>query len=65
MPEYIVAQNGAVEWFVLRHIGEIYYIIATCVSRDYAQQIVDALNPQPEERLGWDDLGHIAAQRGR
>lgn len=65
MQEYIVAQDGANEFLVLRQIGEIYYVIARSGSRDYAEQIVKALNPVPEERLHWNDLEQIARERGR
>lgn len=65
MQEYIVAQNGGTEFQVLRQVGEIYLVIAKCVNRDYAQQIVDALNPVPEQRLAWSDLEQVAYERGR
>lgn len=56
MQEYIVAQNGATEYLVLRLIGEIYHVIAKSGSREYAEQIVAAMNPEPERRLGYADL---------
>lgn len=55
MNEYIVAQNGATEFLVLRRIGEIYHVIAHSGNRDYAEQIVAALAPPVEVRRGWDD----------
>ena len=65
MQEYIVAQNGGTEFQVLRKIGEIYLVIATCPNRDYAQQIAEALNPVPEIRTTWSELEQLAAERGR
>lgn len=65
MQEYIVAQNGGTQFQVLRKNGEIYLVIATCDNRMYAEQIAEALNPVPEQRLVWSDLEQIAAQRGR
>jgi hypothetical protein len=65
MQEYIVVQDGPTDFTVCRHVGDIWYTIASCRSRDYAEQIVEALNPVPEQRLGWDDLESIAQNRGR
>lgn len=65
MKEYIIAQHGGTEFYVLRLIGEVYHVIGTAVNREYAQQIVDALNPVEEKRLGWSDLERVAAERGR
>lgn len=53
--EYIVAQNGATEFLVLRLIGEIYHVIARSGNRDYAEQIVAALTGPVEVRMGWND----------
>lgn len=65
MQEYIVVQDGPTGFTVCRNVGDIWHTIASCRSRDYAEQIVEALNPVPEERLAWSDLEQIAAQRGR
>lgn len=64
MQEYIVAQNGGTQFHVLRKIDDIYHVIATCGNRGHAEQIAEALNPVPEQRLAWSDLEQIAAQRG-
>lgn len=65
MVEYIVAQNGSSEFLVLRLIGEIYHVIARSGNRDYATQIVEALNPIPEIRTTWSELERVAQERGR
>lgn len=60
--EYQVVQSGGSDFLVTKRIGELHHVIATAVSRDYAQQIVAALafadfaEAGGSVRRSWDDL---------